>query len=116
MYTSLLKYGSARTGQQIEPFVLPSVASRIVDLQPDPRGGYFALVDVAPAADLGNVGFILQFDAAHNLISSWPFGVFRSVPRGDLFRVSAAAMAVTVKGIFGVGSVSEKPLGPLTAL
>lgn len=103
--------------KQIETFVLPSLASRIVDLQPDPRGGYFALVDVAPPAQDGNRGLIFQFDDAHNIVASWPFSVVNLAdPNPSLFHLDSAAMSVGPAGIFVVGTVSARALAVPTVL
>lgn len=103
--------------KQIETFVLPSLASRIVDLQPGPIGGYFALVDVEPPGQDGNRGLIFEFDDTHNIVASWPFSVMNLAdPNPSLFHLTSAAMSVGPAGIFVVGTVSERSLAAPTVL
>ncbi len=91
--------------QIVETAVLGGVAAHVVDLQADPRGGYFALVEVVPQPLDSSPACLLRFDDAHNLIGSWILGV--SNPEEFAWNVmSVAAMTVGLEGIFIVGTVS----------
>ncbi|XXX81794.1 hypothetical protein WMF30_23835 [Sorangium sp. So ce134] len=90
--------------QIVDPSVFPSTTSRVVDIQPDPRGGYFALVDVSPAPREASPGCLLKFDDAHKLVASWIFSVGSPVELYNVMRV--AAMSVGPDGIYIVGTAS----------
>lgn len=91
--------------KQIALSVLPSPRSTIVDLQADPRGGYWALVNVPAFDNDAEPAFLLKFDDAHNLLATHAFSV--SSPDDDGYdAINVAAMSVGMQGIFVVGTSS----------
>lgn len=89
--------------KQIDLAVLPSPRSAIVDLQADPRGGYWALVNVPAYDNDAEHAFLLKFDDTHKLIATHAFDVSDWQDAGSTTNV--AAMSVGMRGIFVVGSI-----------
>jgi hypothetical protein len=96
--------------KQFDPGVFPITTSRIVDLQADPRGGYFALVDVPPILDNADAAYIVRLDGAHRQIESWAFNLVHLGEPG-LNSVSVSAMSVSSRGIFVVGTIAPQRPG-----
>ncbi len=89
--------------KQIDLSVLPSPRSSIVDLQPDPRGGYWALVSVPVFDNDPEPAFLLKFDDTHTLVSTHSFSVTNPDDLG-YDAINVAAMVVDKAGIFVVGT------------
>lgn len=98
--------------KRLEPWVLPSPHSRIVDLQADPRGGYWALVDVPRFAHDAKPAFLLQFDDTHSLLAVHAFSL-TSPTNAGYDGVNVAAMSMGSRGIYVVGTASARHQGGL---
>ena len=87
---------------------VPTLVSRIIDIQHDVRGGYLALVDSPPVPEPPGRATILKFDHLHNLIHSFSFTLFLE-PWTTLVR--PAAMCADPEGIYVTGTVRETAPG-----
>src|SRR6185295_1748131 len=102
--------------QQIDVFTDPSLSSRIVDIQPAPGEGYFALVQtpIVPGSEAEiTTAFLLRFDDHHVLLWTVPVNVLDlNEPQPTRPKVTAEALSVGRSGVFIAGTVSGKTILP----